>query len=209
MSSVVELIRSSSESWVEGYSGVEKVVRGQMLPGDYWRVVQASDGFSTENGFFRFFSVAEVVSRNEAEWVAAYGRILDGFVFVAEDIFGDLYGYAFDVEGGSVLTKLFCEGGGREACEPGVLADFLRERVFSGDPAAFDAGLAERALLSGIAPSGDEHLAFTLPLVAGGEYALENLSVEPVALHLGVLGQMSLANLEASDGALIGGFREE
>lgn len=206
MTSVHDLIRASSESRARGYSGAETAVRGHPLPRDYWHLVRASDGFETTNGFFRFFSVREAVSRNGIEWVAAYGRLLEGFVSVAEDVFGDLYGYAFDA-GACVLTKVYCEGAEREVCEPDDVVEFLRRRVFLDPPRAFDAGLAQNAWLAGLKPARDEHLAFVLPLIAGGTHTLENLTVEPVALHLGVLGQMSLANSEVPDGTPLKGVR--
>lgn len=205
MTGIHELLRSSTIAQARGYSGEEIVVRGHSLPSEYWHLVRASNGFETSSGFFRFFSVGMTASRNSVEWVSAYGRLLDAFVSVAEDVFGDLYGYAFD-GGAHALTKLYCEGGEREACEPDDVVEFLRRRVFPDPAAAFDSGLAERALLAGLSPETDEHLAFALPLVAGGTRSLENLTVEPASLHLGVLGQLSLANSEVPGGTPIRGF---
>ncbi len=121
---------------------------------------------------------------------------------MAEDIFGDLYGYAFDGET-CALTKVFCEGGERVACEPGDVVEFLRKRVFSDSPSAFDSRLAHEALSAGLRPDNGEHLAFALPLIAGGSPSVENLTVEPVELHLGVLAQLSLTNSATPDGTPI------
>ncbi len=211
---MIDSIRTHSQAHGSPYDGPEFPVKGHVLPPDYWEVVRAADGFVTHHGFFRFFSASSegpqgIRFRNASPSVDAYGALLEGFVVIAEDIFGDMYGYSADETGAPRLSKFYCEGGEIESCEPSGLPAFLARRLFVQQPDAFDLALASEALGSGIVPGLDEHLAFTLPLIAGGEYDVENLAVESTELHLGLLGQMSLAHSELPDGTPISGFTDD
>lgn len=211
MSDLRNSIEHHAQFLREGYLGPEVSVYGYRLPADYWDLARLSDGFATTRGMFRFLSVGGrggMLDRNSSSWTEAYGDLLRGFVHVAEDVFGDLYGYVFVDGGPGVLSKFFCEGGGIEPCTPSLLSEFLSSEVLTDQPGAFDALLAQEAWSVGLRPALTEHLAFSVPLIVGGEYGVKNLSVEPLALHLGVLAQLTKRVRELPEGTPIGGFRD-
>lgn len=212
MTELLDIIRARSESWGSPYEGPPVPIKGRAVPTDYWAVLKVANGFTTRQNLFRLFPLGSgadsVEAQNQAEWCAGYGALLQDFVVIADDVFGDLYGYR--VRGAkSQLAKFLCEGGEIELCKPSTLSDFLREQVLTERPSAFDAEFAAEAFESGLTCSASEHLAFTLPLIAGGEYSLDNLGVESRELHLGTLGQISVANSGLPDGTEIARFREE
>lgn len=171
------------------YSGFE-------LPPDFHSIIKIANGFISQDRAFRFFSVGsetkkgELQTWNDSTWKLEYGSLLKDIVIIGEDLFGDQYGYYF---GGGVVqfVKFLVEGGVVELIEDD-LCQFLCNMVLTHTPNAFDWKFAHLAFESGITkPQVDEHLAFSLPLIAGGDYSIANLTIEPSLLHLSVLGQMS------------------
>ena len=168
-----------------------------------------ADGFITTDGLFRVFGfegdnqLPSLDEWNLSDWKRDYGSLAHGVLFIAEDIFGDQYGYDFRSK--RQFVKFYCEGGEIEALDGG-LNWFIAALV---DPIAFgalDAELIEAARVSGRWPSDNEHLAFKLPLIAGGERNASNLGIESVALHLGMLAQISRQTLDQDDGTPIARF---
>lgn len=195
-----------------GAVGVTQPVEGVTdLPHDYLEVVRLANGFCTRDGTFRLFGTARfdqlpsVFEWNTACWRKSYGQLFEGLFIVAEDIFGDQYGYGMGEAATGPLLKIRCEGGERCVLS-GNLATFLVNSVLSEVPTAYDYDLVTRAFEAGLRPNKCEHLAFVLPLIANGEYDVSNLHVESTALHLGTLGQMSLLNREFEDGTPIRRF---
>lgn len=87
--------------------------------------------------------------------------------------------------------KFLCEGGEVETMPYFHLSDFVNEILSHKDIRGFNGKLAQAALQVGLCPTLDQHLAFKLPLIAGGEYSLNNLGVEPAQMHLHVLAQFT------------------
>ncbi|MCA9598246.1 MAG: hypothetical protein KC776_33270 [Myxococcales bacterium] len=208
MASLLHSIQAHGCEYGPPYRGDELRVRGSALPGEFWEVARVVDGFTTVGGVFRFFRVDAIQTHNASSWATAYGSLLDHFVIVAEDIFGDLYGYALDAPCAR-LAKFYCEGGEMEGCVPPKLAEFLMNRVLGASPSIVDMDMLRAALDAGLRCGPDQHLAFQLPLVAGGEYSVENMGVEDRNLHMGVLGQLSVSTRRARDGAPIASFVEK
>lgn len=180
------------------YHGEVYDVRGFSLPAEYFHAVAVSNGFATTNGIFRFLGVnsdlgfGDLASKNNPALSKAYLGDLDKLVFFAEDIFGDRYAFMFRHRGDTdpSLIKFICEGGDIEVLPFLTLTDLLEVGVFPV-PSVLDTKLADSAFAMGLRPALDQHLAFRLPLILGGEYALENLGVESAALHLDILAQAS------------------
>jgi hypothetical protein len=170
------------------------------LPSDYAAVLMQANGFYTSDGAFRLFGtrslgeLPSVTEWNASAWRESYGGILEGLMLVAEDVFGDQYGYEIGCSQSSSLLKIYCEGGERKVLEQRELGTFLEESVLIEEPTAYDFKIFQQARSLGLRPELDEHLAFELPLIVNGEYDISNLHVEPTTLHLGVLGQISLNN---------------
>ena len=168
-----------------------------------------ADGFITTHGLFRVFGfgrddrLPSLEDWNLSQWKEAYGSLARGILFVGEDVFGDQYGY--DYRGKRRFVKFYCEGGEIEPLEGGINW-FIEALVDPLGVGALDRGLIEAARTKFRWPSDNEHLAFRLPLIAGGERAASNLGVESVALHLGTLAQISRRNLDQADGTQIARF---
>lgn len=170
------------------------------LPPDYLAVLRIANGFTTLRPRFTLYSYEEATARRTAEWVGGYGSLIEGFMSIGEDIFGDQYGYLTRPDAAPVLARFLCEGGQIEACLPRLLPDFLERQILGPSPAGLDFGLAAAAWQLGLQPTEQEHLAFKVPLIAGGAYTVDNLGVESAALHLGLLGQLSVQVRGLSDG---------
>ena len=191
------------------------LVHGYRLPVDYFDVVADANGFATDGALFRFFGIntnlgfGDLQDQNERPWIAEYGSLCARLVFIAEDVFGDRYAFAFKPEDDAAMSvvKFYCEGGEIEVLPFLHLSDFLNDSVLRSEPIAFDYKLARAALEAGIRPGLSEHLAFKLPLIAGGEYSLENLGIETSEMHLGVLGQLTSQMQSLPTGAKIVRFR--
>lgn len=181
------------------------------LPDSYWGIVAVANGFVTHQGFFRFFGtraldrLPAVDEWNRSPWRTEYGYLVSPFVLIAEDIFGDQYG--FDRSNDNSLCKIHCEGGNIDVLETENLETFLRNDVLVKRPTAYDHDLAIAAFNAGVRPGLDEHMSFELPLICGGEYALSNLTIESNALHLGLLGQITLRNQSIPNGTAIARFQ--
>jgi hypothetical protein len=141
---------------------------------------------------------------NSSEWKSAYGEIAKNLIFFAEDIFGDQYGYRFRASD-SELVKFFVEGGKVELVHGGI-DELIRAFITPQKSSLIDYSLAEKAFCVGKHPTAGQHLAFRLPLITGGDYTVENLHVESVEMHLGLLAQMSVKNLQLPDGTQIRRF---
>ena len=184
------------------------------LPHTYREVASTANGFVTRDGFFRFFGteglgeLPSVEAWNCSAWKHEYGDIFFQTFIFSEDIFGDQYGLVRNENESHQLLKIYCEGGKREHLPFNSVEEFLMRSVLVDLPTTYDYALAVAARAAGILPCIGEHLAFSLPLIAGGAYDIENLTREPVALHLGVLAQMTRQNASLSDGSPIGRFDE-
>ena len=190
-------------------AGIAPIVR-RVLPVDYIEVLKAANGFVTEKGWFRLFGTNPLGVRlpsidewNASPWKKEYGGAFDGFYIIAEDVFGDQYGFLLEDGANARLCKAFCEGAKIERLEYPDLKDFLLRQVLVNRPTAFDFALADAAEKAGIRAGPSEHLAFQLPLICGGEYQVSNLTVESPSLHLGLLGQMTKRNASLEEGTKI------
>src|SRR6266853_3078570 len=113
--SLPQKIINSSEWTQPPYLENDLVVCGQELPPEYLKILNISNGLLSKRGLIRIFGTAagplpSIFDWNAAEWKREYGRLTDGLVVVAEDVFGDQYGYRFgDRE--CKFGKFYCEGG--------------------------------------------------------------------------------------------------
>ena len=173
-------------------------------------LLEVANGFITTNRLFRVFGtkpdslIPSIDEWNATQWKVDYGNLASDILFIAEDIFGDQYGYRFGEK--REFVKFYCEGGETEVIKDGInwfIASLLNP--FTGG--ALDVGLTQSSQSLGIIPKANEHLAFKIPLVIGGKRDIENIAIESVALHLGTLAQLSRKNLGLSSGAKISVFR--
>lgn len=175
-------------------------------------LLSVADGFITTDRLFRIFGfghddqVPSIEEWNLSEWKNAYGSLAQGILFIAEDIFGDQYGYDFRSK--RKFVKFYCEGGETESLEGGINW-FMEALVDPFGSGALDGELLKAVRHSGSWPAANEHFAFKMPLIVGGKREVENLEVESVNLHLGVLAQISSFNLSQADGTPIARFTFE
>lgn len=184
------------------------------LPGEYLRVLSVANGFVTRGARFRFFGIRsgetliDLQRWNRAAWKTEYGALAEGLLFIAEDVFGDQYGYRL-MSDAPRLVKFWCEGGQTEDLSiHGGLESWLLSQVLTLAPKAFDTALADEADDEGLTPGLDEHLAFVLPLIAGGSRTTDNLEVAQRDFHLNVLGQISVQVQGFPEGTRIARFEE-
>src|SRR5262245_40506529 len=82
-------------------SDVRPRVASYALPNDYYRIVGHADGFIVRDATFRFFGLTatgqlpSIEQWNAEPWIAEYRELTKDIVFVAEDLFGDQYGFSF------------------------------------------------------------------------------------------------------------------
>jgi len=182
------------------------------LPMDYVNVLRVADGFITKDRRFRLFGTHQigqlpsVYEWNQSPWRNCYGHLMTDVFIVAEDIFGDQYGYDLGHGNAGQFIKVLCEGAERVALAPNSLGEFLVQKVLVESPTAYDYDLALRAAERGLMHRDTEHLAFELPLIANGEYSETNLQIESPALHLSILGQLSSQIADKEEGTPIRRF---
>jgi hypothetical protein len=202
-------LETFTESRRAPFRGSPTPLHGCELPADYWAVLRLCDGFSSLRNEFRLFSLEDARAWNAGPWRDAFSEEARGFVAVAVDVFGDVYGYAFGRSEGPWLAKFSCEGGHVQRFGSKDLERFLVSHVLCSEPDAFGSSLARRAGTAGLQPGAGEFLGFAVPLVAGGECALRNLEVQSGAMLYGVLGQLSRASNAVPDGTRIGAFVDQ
>lgn len=168
----------------------EKLYGPIMMP-----LIARANGFITRNRIFRVFGtegdeiVPSIQEWNNSEWKLEYGNKTHNLLFFAEDIFGNQYALQTHDEKVS-LVRFQCEGGEVETVSGGVKA--LIDAFISPETSALlDWALVKTAFQRGLSPNPNEHLAFELPLIAGGDYSIDNITVESTELHLGTLSQLS------------------
>lgn len=165
---------------------------GAYLPASIQAILKVANGLITRGGLFRVFGtqsgpgLPSLEQWNSSDWKRGYQQLAENFLIVAEDIFGNQYGYQ-----NGQLCKFYCEGGSLEVVPDGINR-LLAELIQPGQAGLIDLELVEAARQLGLQPQPGEHLAFKLPLVVGGSYEAANLGVESVELHLGTLCQMSV-----------------
>ena len=196
------------------YSGAPIIVNGCVLPESYGAVLRHTDGFVLKRRWFRFFGIVEsaktpsIYEWNRSPWIAQYGRLAEGLVFFAEDVFGDQYAFRLDPSAQpEAPVKFCCEGGVVEEIGGEAMDIWLREQVLSDASPPFDTDFASKAFERGLRPTANEHLSFVVPLVVGGAYQMDNLEVFERTAHLHLLGQMSVKNLQLRDGERILRFK--
>src|SRR6266568_1150007 len=172
-------ILNNSEWSRPPYSDPDPEICGCRLPPDFLAILRISNGLLTKQGIFRVFGtesgqlLPSILEWNAGQWKAAYGKLAEGLVFVAEDIFGDQYGFRL-AEGAGGIIKFYCEGGQVEEIGDGA-GRFSRAL---GEPRAsglVDFSLIGAAFTSGLRPGPREHLAFRVPFIVGGDRRIENL----------------------------------
>ncbi len=192
------------------FQGTEVEVCSHSLSPDFLSILRVSNGLISKRRIVRVFgtdsdsSIPSLFQWNDSEWKREYGRLAQGLVFVAEDIFGDQYGYMFR-DGPPMFVKFYCEGGKTEEVAGG-LNSLRRAIIDPGISGFFDLSLMEVAFSAGLLPSANEHLAFRVPLIVGGSHEPDNLCVEDIDIHLGTLAQISLRNTTLPDGSRINRF---
>jgi hypothetical protein len=186
-----------------------------LYPEEYLRVLRLVNGFVAKDARFRVFGIdpsealLDVQRWNRAAWKNKYGGLAKDLLLVAEDVFGDQYGYQVK-EGSPRLVKFWCEGGEVEDLPAkGGLEPWLLEHVLTSEPNAFDLVLAEAAAGEGLNPSVDEHLSFVLPLIAGGTTTVDNVEIAQRDFHLNILGQLSVQMHGVPEGTRISRFEED
>ena len=83
------------------------------------------------------------------------------------------------------------------------LKELLLNQTCKARPLLWDGELVEAARTHNLKPQLDRHLAFSLPLVLGGDYSVENLCVERSAAHLAMLGGIVSETRSLPDGTKI------
>lgn len=213
-----QLLQAHCEHIEESRRGMEAVLVGSYrLPAAYLDFLRVANGFVSKGAAFRLFGIEPTVPAldlcewNRSPWVAEYGTLATGLVFIAEDVFGDQYGLRFSdaTDQDPVLIKFWCEGGETEVIEADSLSAWLARSLLREEPTALDWHLATTAFARGLKPSLAEHLSFALPLIAGGAAEVSNLEVADRAFHLHLLGQLSLKNRRLPEGARISRFWSE
>jgi hypothetical protein len=183
-------------------------ISGFECPKGLHALLEFSDGLVTRDRLFRVFGVTHhehiptLEEWNAAEWKAGYGALARDLLFIAEDIFGDQYGYSF--RGERQFIKFHCEGGGIEPLDG--INWFIESLAAPVETGAIDGDLLAAAFAQGIRPEAHEHLAFRMPLIVGGGHDISNVVAEPAHLHLGMLAQLSLRNASLPDGTPIAKF---
>ncbi len=185
---------------------------GYPCPKGLSALLEFSDGFITLDRCFRVFGmtndeqIPSLEEWNKSEWVQGYGPLTEGILFIAEDVFGDQYGYRFS-GGKREFIKFYCEGGRAESLEG--INWFIQALATPVESGALDGELLSAAAARGFDPTANEHLAFRVPLIIGGRRDVSNLAVESVSLHLGTLSQLSLRNADLRQSSPIAGFSSE
>jgi hypothetical protein len=186
------------------------IVDGRFLTSGIRALLSIANGLVTRDRAFRVFGtdplpgIPSLSQWNESDWKKAYESLANDLIFVAEDAFGDQYGYRF-LPNGSEFIKFCCEGGKTMVVEQGI--NQLIESLI--DPARgnlIDLDLFAGAKAKGLVVGENQHLAFHIPLIVGGQYAISNLTIESTDLHLGTLAQLSVKNLEVLAGTKIDKF---
>lgn len=193
------------------------VIRGHPLPASYLEILRIANGFALHRRTFRFFGIEtrdatlDLCSWNQSSWVAEYGDLANNIIFLAEDIFGDQYGlrYTDGTPGNFELIKFWCEGGETQVVEAESIEAWLVSCVLRETPTVWDVALANAVLARGLVPSETEHLAFSVPLIVGGNSEQSNLEVMDREFHLHLLGQLSRKNRSLQEGARINRFWSE
>jgi hypothetical protein len=186
------------------------VIDGWQLPSELAQLLTVANGMMTKNRYLRVFGTAahpglpSIEEWNRSEWKAEFQDFASDMIFVADDIFGDQYGYAFGPEGHDFI-KFFCEGAEVQILQGGI--NRLIETLIDPEKTQLiDLDLSRQAFDRGMRPAGNQHLSFRLPLIVNGEYSIENLHVESVSLHLDVLAQITVQVASLPEGSLIAGF---
>jgi len=213
-----QLLQAHCDHVEESRSGMEPVlVSGYRLPAAHLEFLRVANGLVSKRTAFRLFGIEptlpalDLLEWNRSPWVAEYGALAAGLVFIAEDIFGDQYGWRFSdaADQNPVLVKFWCEGGETEVIEAGSLSAWLTSSMLRDKPTGLDRPLVAAAFAQGLRPSVTEHLSFVLPLIAGGAAEVSNLEVADRAFHLHLLGQLSLKNQRLPEGTRINRFWSE
>lgn len=203
LSKVVEYTRAVSRTPLSE-------VKGFKVPKGVDALLSFSNGFITKKRVFRVFGVTaderipSVEAWNNAEWTKSYGSCLRDVVLICDDIFGDQYGYRFAGEE-RAFVKFYCEGGIIEEI-PGGINEFIEGLLNGVGSHLLDGDLLKKAFEAGLQPSANEHLAFELPLIVGGEASVDNLTIETVSLHLGTLSQLTKEGRRYPEGRRIRRF---
>lgn len=178
----------------DAYVGTRKLPAGIR---EIWKV---ANGLITKRRVFRVFGseprpdIPSVQQWNSDEWKLDFGAMASNIDFVAEDIFGDQYGYKYEDDGKKEFVKFCCDDGQVLSIQNGI-NQFIEALIDPTRTGLLDLELLAQAEKRGLRPRPDEHLAFRVPLCVGGEYSLANLTVESVALHLGTLSQLVTQSL--------------
>ena len=193
-------LNAVAEHFLSPILPVPEQISGFACPKSLALILSHTGGFITKDRMFRFFGqnhdkqLPSIEQWNASEWKEAYGKSAENVLFVAEDIFGDQYGYRFEGNGErSGFIKFYCEGGEVEVIEGGInwFLGALSDPIGSGavDGELLDA-LKAKFKAKKVWPKANQHIAFTLPLGTGGARDVSNLSIESVEVHLGVLSQL-------------------
>lgn len=194
------------------YLGPGVEISGHVLPLDFLSILRVTNGLITKDCVFRVFGtesgqlIPSVFEWNAAEWKQQYGELAESLVFVAEDIFGDQYGYDFR-DGRPLFVKFYCDGGQAEQV-PGGVNQLVESLIEPRRGLLVDFTLLDSAFGAGLVVNAQQHLAFRVPLIVGGTRGVENLCVESVALHLGTLAQIAVRNTSLPEGAMIRRFKK-
>jgi len=123
-------------------------------------------------GFSEMLGFHDIKTRNlPMEWRLLYGNAVDGLIFFAEEVFGNLF--AYDNSGNIVLLNV-------ESAEIElVLEDFDEWMEYITEDIDYTTGKVlaqEWAASNGQIPFGS-HLCPKKPFIIGGEYEIDNLYV--------------------------------
>ena len=193
-----------------GLADVSSQCMGRILPKGILAILQIANGLVVHDRHFRIFGtvssekVPSLEEHNSASWKKQYGDALEGVMIVADDIFGDQYGYRFEGEKKNFL-KFHCEGGKTEPLEKGI-NHLIEGMIQPHSCGLLDIDLILAAKTNGFTPSASQHLAFRVPLMVGGARDIYNLTIESESLHLGTLAQLYQSTASKNDGTLINRF---
>ena len=188
-------------------------IAGYDTPNGLKAILSFADGFVTKDSAFRVFGLHNddilpgLTEHNASEWKQRYRELAQENLFIAEDLFGDQYGYRLK-NGKNEFVKFYCEGGRIEPV-PGGINHFIEAMISPTKSGIIDWGMVIAAFALGKRPNAGQHLAFQIPLIMGGDYDAQNIEIESRALHLGTLSQLTQELLKHPNQSKIKGVRSQ
>lgn len=186
---------------------------GCRLPAPLTAILTRQNGGSFNSGVLHLMGAcrpyrhADLVTwNNPHDWKAAFaGFDLAGYIFFADDAFGNQFGFRHDDVDGSVW-RFDIQMGEFTEIAPSVAA-FLDEVVVTDGSWLLGADLLESFRESGAALQTGQHLSLIMPGLLGGSMEPENLRPIDPATNLYLAGQVVTQIKPLPPGTEVRGFK--